>query len=113
MEDTINYSVVNFRCFRRKSIPYVFIWIFYYAWVIVSATWWTASPLSENVFNMQLRELMHAVTLISSAVFVFVIRKEWFVRNARIGALLIIIGMIAFFVIELIYSFVLIRTSKP
>lgn len=98
-EDTINYSVVNFRWFRRKSIPYVFIWIFYYAWVVTFATWWTASPLSENVFNTQLRELMHAVTLISSAAFVFVIRKEWFIKVARIGAVLIVIGMIAFFMV--------------
>lgn len=98
-EDTINYCVVNFRWFRRKSNPYVFIWIFYYAWVVAFATWWTASPLSENVFNTQLRELMHVVTLISSAVFVFVIRKEWFVRVACIGAVLIVMGMITFFTV--------------
>lgn len=96
-ENAISYSVVNLRWFRRKNIPYVFIWIFYYAWVGTFATWWTASPLTENVFDMQLRELMHTSVLISSAVFVFAIRKEWFAKAARIGAALIIAGMIVFF----------------
>lgn len=96
----INYSVVNFKWFRRNNIPYVFTWIFYYAWVVAFATWWTASPLTENVFNTQLRELMHAVTLISSAVFVFLIRKDWVVRVARTGAVLIITGMIVFFTVH-------------
>ncbi|MBZ4670669.1 MAG: transcriptional regulator, LuxR family protein [Oscillospiraceae bacterium] len=72
-ENTVNYNVANFKWLRKKNIPYVLIWILYYTWVIAFATWWTASPLTENVFNTQLRELMHAVTLISSAVFVFAI----------------------------------------
>jgi len=96
-EDKVNYSVVNLKWLRRQNIPYVFIWIFYYAWVIAFTTWWTASPLTENVFSTQLRELMHSLTLVSSAAFVFIIRKEWFVKTARIGAVLIITGMSIFF----------------
>lgn len=103
-ENTVNYNVANFKWLRKKNIPYVLIWILYYAWVIAFATWWTASPLTENVFNTQLRELMHTVTLISSAVFVFAIRKEWFVKTARIGAVLIIAGMIVYFTASNTYA---------
>jgi DNA-binding CsgD family transcriptional regulator len=103
-ENTVNYNVANFKWLRKKNIPYVLIWILYYAWVIAFATWWTASPLTENVFNTQLRELMHTVTLISSAVFVFAIRKEWFVKTARIGAVLIIAGMIVYFTVSNTYA---------
>lgn len=102
-ETEVNYSVVNFKWFRRQNLPYTFIWVAYYVWNIVFATWWTSSPLTENVFSTQLRELMHFVSLISSVAFIFIIRKEWFVKTARIGAVLIITGMILFFAIPNAY----------
>lgn len=103
----VSYSVVNFRWFRRKNTPYIFAWIFYYTWIVAFATWWTASPLSENVYSTQIRELMHIVTLISSAVFVFIIRTEWFVKVVRIGSILIITCMIVFFIIPNTYIHIL------
>ncbi|HWQ58857.1 MAG TPA: helix-turn-helix transcriptional regulator [Clostridia bacterium] len=93
-------NVVDFRNIRKRSLPYFVIWIVYYAWVIAFATWWTASPQNGDVFNEQFRSLMHAVNLISSAVFVFIIRKEWFVKLARVAALLVVAGVAAFFLVE-------------
>ncbi|HWQ57573.1 MAG TPA: hypothetical protein VN540_01020, partial [Clostridia bacterium] len=93
-------NVVDFRNIRKRSLPYFVIWIVYYAWVIAFATWWTASPRNGDVLNEQFRSLMHAVNLISSAVFVFVIRKEWFVKLARVAALLVVAGVAAFFLVE-------------
>ena len=95
----ICFCVVNYKWLRKKNLPYILIWILYYAWVIAFATWWTASPLSENVFSTQFRGLMHSINLISSAVFILIIRKEWFVKASRIGAVLIIVGIIIFFTI--------------
>ncbi len=92
-------NVVKLSSIRKQSAPYILIWILYYAWVVAFATWWTASPFSETVFSTQLRGLMHSVNLVSSAVFVFVIRKEWFIKTSRIGAVIIAVGMAAFFVI--------------
>ncbi|NCC66624.1 MAG: LuxR family transcriptional regulator [Clostridia bacterium] len=43
---------------------------------------------------------MHAVNLLSSAVFVFIIHKEWFVKAAWIGAVLIILSMASFYSFE-------------
>ena len=86
-------NVVNPKGLKKHNLPYIFIWIVYYAWVIVFTTWWTASPLTENVFGSDLRSLIHSVNLISSAVFIMIIKKEWFVRMARIGAVLIIAAM--------------------
>lgn len=40
---------------------------------------------------------MHTVNLLSSAAFVFIIRKEWFLKAVRIGAVLIITSMILFY----------------
>ena len=92
--------VVDIRGLRKKSFPYVFVWVLYYAWVITFATWWTASPLTENVFGSNVRYIMHVANLLSSAAFVFIIRKEWFVKTARVGAMLIIAGMGAFLIVQ-------------
>ena len=92
-EAGMSCNVANPKWIRKQSLPYFTIWIFYYAWVIVFATWWTASPLTENTFGAGLRSVMHAVNLLSSAAFILLLRKEWFVRAARIGAALIIAGM--------------------
>ena len=96
MEQEASRNVVNFRWIRKQNLPYILIWIVYYAWVIVYATWWTASPLTQDALGGNLRSLMHALNLISSALFVFIIRKEWFVKFARTGAVLIIAGMSVF-----------------
>lgn len=91
-------NVVDIRAIRRSNWPYIFIWIIYYAWVIVFTTWWTASPVTENILSSNVRMLLHSINLLSSAFFVLVIRKEWFVKTARIGALLIIAGMSLFLI---------------
>lgn len=92
-------NVVKLKGLRRRSLPYLLIWILYYAWVVAFATWWTAPPLHETVLGTQLRSVMHIVNLISSAVFVFAIRKEWFVKASRIGGILILGGMLVFFIV--------------
>lgn len=85
--------VVSVKGLQKQNLPYIFIWIIYYAWVVSFATWWTASPLTENVFSTELRSLLHAVILLSSGIFIFIIRKEWFVKTASIGAALVIAGI--------------------
>lgn len=85
--------VVSIKGLQKHNLPYIFIWVIYYAWVVSFATWWTASPLTENVFSTELRSLLHIVNLVSSGIFIFIIRKEWFVKTARIGAILVIAGV--------------------
>ncbi|MDR3643853.1 MAG: helix-turn-helix transcriptional regulator [Clostridia bacterium] len=91
-------SVTDMKGLRRSSLPYLFIWIIYYAWVIVFTTWWTASPLPDNVFGTGLRSMLHSVNLISSAIFIFVIKKEWFVKAARVGAATLVTGMVIYLI---------------
>lgn len=86
-------NVVDIKAIRKSNLPYIFIWIVYYAWVIIFTTWWTASPVTENVLSSGVRSILHSINLISSAFFVLIIRKEWFVKTARVGAILIVIGM--------------------
>lgn len=93
-------GVINIKSIRKQNIPYIFIWIVYYAWVIAFTTWWTASPTTEEIFNSNARSILHIVNLLSSALFVFIIRKEWFVRTSRIGALLILLGMLLFLTVS-------------
>lgn len=44
---------------------------------------------------------MYSVNLISSGVFIFSIRKEWFVKIARIGVILLIVGMSLFLIVQI------------
>ncbi|MPL99639.1 hypothetical protein SDC9_45857 [bioreactor metagenome] len=90
-------NVVHPRGLRRENAPYLVMWILYYAWVVAFATWWTASPVADSVFDIQIRSLMHTVNLLSSAAFVFIIRREWYVKALRIGAALIVVSMIFFY----------------
>lgn len=105
-------SVVSIKGLQRRNFPYIFIWVIYYAWVVSFATWWTASPLAENVFSMELRSLLHTVILISSGIFIFIIQKEWFIKTARIGAALVIAGIGLFLIapgpqMELFYAVII------
>ena len=88
-------SVIYFKGLRKKSYPYVHIWLIYYAWVVLFTTWWTASPGTTIVFDTNLRALMHSVLLLSSAAFVIVLKQEWFLKASRVGSIALIIGMIA------------------
>ncbi|MDD4802840.1 MAG: helix-turn-helix transcriptional regulator [Syntrophomonas sp.] len=88
--------IFNIKGMRKQNLPYIFIWLVYYAWVIIFATWWTASPLTENIFGTEFRNLLHSLNLVSSAFFIFIIKKEWFIKTARAGSILIIAGMAVF-----------------
>lgn len=92
-------NVVHPNGLRRKNAPYLIMWVLYYAWVVAFATWWTASPVVDSAFDTQIRDLMHIVNLLSSAAFVFVVRKKWFINAARAGAVLIVMSMIAFYML--------------
>lgn len=89
-------NVINFNLIRKNNYPYVLIWIIYYAWVIVFTTWWTASPLIDSYYGTEIRNIIHSINLISSAIFVFVIKKEKFVHFVRVGAILLLVST-AFF----------------
>lgn len=85
--------VVSIKGLHKYNLPYIFIWIIYYGWVVSFATWWTASPITKNGFSTEIRTLLHTVILVSSGVFVFIIQKEWFIKTARIGAVMVIAGI--------------------
>lgn len=91
-----NDNVINIKGVRKQNFSYIFIWIVYYAWVIVFSTWWTSSPFAENAHDSNLRALMHIVNLVFSGIFILILRKEWFVKTARFGAIFLIIVMIIY-----------------
>lgn len=89
-------TVIDHNKIRKQNFPYIFIWIVYYAWIVVFTTWWTVSPQTDMVFGVQNRTIFHSLNLISSAVFILFIKKEWFIRSSKIGSLVILISMAAF-----------------
>lgn len=89
-------NLINIKNIKKTSLPYIFIWIFYYAWVIVFTTWWTSSPDTVAVFNDQTRALLHLINLASSALFIFVLKREWYVISSRISAVFLIVSATVF-----------------
>lgn len=91
-----NENVIGIKGFRKSNLPYIFIWIIYYAWVIVFSTWWTASPFTGNASASQFRVLLHIVNLVSSGFFILIIQKKWFVKTAHASAVLLVMVMITY-----------------
>lgn len=89
-------NVISIRGVREQNLPYLIVWVIFCAWTIVFAIWWTESPSINPVFVTEIRYLTHYVFLVSSTVFLFMIRKEWFLIFSRIGAISIVLSMAAF-----------------
>lgn len=90
-------NVVYFRGLKRHNIPYVLVWVIFYAWIVAFASWWTASPNVKNVFGSVDRILIQSALLTSSLVFMFFIKKKWFVKVSRIIAAFSFFGLALFF----------------
>ncbi len=86
-------GVINRKTLRKESLPYILIWIVYYAWVLAFTTWWTAAPDSASAFSVDLRSIIHIANLLSSAVCVIVFKKQWFAATARIGGAAVTIAL--------------------
>ena len=93
-------NVVGLKGLRKQSLPYILVWIIYYAWVVTFATWWTASPLAVNVFGTDVRSLMHGINLLSSGFFVIIMNKERFVLMAQLGAVSLVLSMGLFLAVQ-------------
>ncbi len=65
---------------------------------LFSRIWWTESPIIDPIFRSEIRNVTHFVFLISSVLFIFLIRKEWFITLARIGAISVILSMLTFLI---------------
>lgn len=75
----------------KEKIPYIFIWIMYYAWVIVFTTWWTSSPVTDKLMGPDSRVMLHSLNLLSSAFFICIIKPKWYKNASYIGACLVLL----------------------
>ena len=85
---------------NRKAWPYLTTWIIYYAWVIVFTTWWTASPITDEVYGTDIRAMLHSINLLSSAFFVIIMKKERFALFSKAGAICVTIMAILFLTVK-------------
>jgi len=89
-------NLVHIGNLGRRNWPYVVTWIIYYAWVIVFTTWWTASPITDEVYSTDIRAMLHSINLLASAFFVVIMKKDWFVRFSKIGAICVSVSAVLF-----------------
>ena len=89
--DDGTHSVTDVSGITGQNRAYVLVWIVYYAWCIVFATWW-ASPGVEGPFGADMRNVIHVSDLCCSALVIFLAKKEQFVPLARAGAVLALVS---------------------
>lgn len=75
----------------NKKIPYIMIWIFYYAWVIVFTSWWTSSDITDKLMGSESRVLLHSLNLLSSAIFVWIIKPDKFKKYSSFGGVFVLL----------------------
>ena len=75
----------------NKMWPYIMIWIFYYAWVIVFTSWWTSSDITDKLMGSESRILLHSLNLLSSAMFVWIIKPEKFKKYSKVGGIFVLL----------------------
>lgn len=92
----LDSKVTNIKHIKKENWPYITTWIIYYAWVIIFTTWWTASPLTDQVYGTNSRVLLHSLNLVSSAICVFFMKKESFKKFAIFGGILAIVSSVLF-----------------
>lgn len=56
-------KLAHFGNLNRRSWPYVVMWILYDARVIVFTTWWTAAPITDEVYGTDFRAMLHSALL--------------------------------------------------
>lgn len=93
------FSVTNFKNIKKSNLPYIITWVLYYTWVIVFTTWWTASPITDNLLGTSSRQLLHSSYLIVSAIAICIFKKEWFKKTGLIGAVITAITSILVMII--------------
>ena len=93
-------KVVNLKGIRRQNVPYIWAWVLYYAWVVAFTVWWTAVPGAEMVFNLEIRGIIHTANMLSSTICVLLLKKEYFAKSARIGAISVLLMLGLFFVVS-------------
>jgi len=93
-------NLINFKNIKKSNLTYILVWIFYYAWVIVFTTWWTSSPVTVAVFDAEMRAMLHIINLTASAVFIFILKREWYVVSSRISAVFLIVSSVIFLTIQ-------------
>lgn len=79
---------------NKYNLQYMVTWIIYYAWVIVFTTWWVSSPTTDNIITNNSKILIHSLNLISSAVFVFILKPGWFKKSSCIGGILVLFSSV-------------------
>ncbi len=81
----IEENVTIIRNVRKRNIKYMIMWVFYFSWYIIFTSWWTASPITSTIFDIKSRVLLHSITLLSSVLIIFVMKREKFKKYATIG----------------------------
>lgn len=93
----IRNQVVNPKGIRKQNLSYIIIWILTYAWLAAFAICQKALPLMQNVIHSDYRIPLQATILLSSVIFIAIVKNEWYIETVQIGAACATLGSIFVF----------------
>ena len=83
----INSKVTNISNIRKKNIPYMISWMFFYSWMVSFFTWWVNNFKTSNIFSEKSLYSIYFLSLLFVGIIIFIIKPEKFKSYFKIGTI--------------------------
>ncbi len=90
----MNSKVTFYKNIRKDKIPYMVMWIIFYAWMLTFFTWWVNSFENIKFFDAKASFNAYLILLIYICITVFFVKPinfKKYIRNGGLGTLFVII----------------------
>lgn len=81
----LNSKVTYIKNIRKKIIPYMLCWIFFYTWMVLFFTWWVNDFDNSLLFSKNQLFIVYLLLLIFIAIIIFIVHPKKFKRYYFVG----------------------------
>lgn len=92
----INSKVTNISNIRKKNIPYMISWMFFYSWMVSFFTWWVNDFKTSNIFSEKSLYSIYFLSLLFVGIIIFIIKPEKFKSYFKIGTIFTMIFLVTY-----------------
>ena len=92
----INSKVTNISNIRKKNIPYMISWMFFYSWMVSFFTWWVNNFKTSNIFSEKSLYSIYFLSLLFVGIIIFIIKPEKFKTYFKIGTIFTMIFLVTY-----------------
>lgn len=92
----INSKVTNFNNIRKKNIPYIVSWVFFYAWLLSFFTWWVNNFKTSTLFDEKILYSIYFLLLLFIGVMIFIVKPSRFKYYFKYGCFGTIVSLLIY-----------------